>query len=112
MRRSLAALLLVFTVSVFSCPARAQQEQTESRRKVVNRVVPSYPEMARSMRIRGAVRIEAVVAPNGVVKSTNIIGGHPLLAQSAEQAVHKWKWEPASAESKEFVEVKFDPDNR
>jgi hypothetical protein len=26
--------------------------------------------------------------------------------------VHKWKWEPASAESKEFVEVKFDPENR
>ena len=73
--------------------------------------MPAYPDIARSLRIKGTVRIEAVVAPNGSVKTTHILGGHPLLAQSAEQAVHKWKWEPASAESKELVEVRFDPDS-
>jgi TonB family protein len=112
-RRSLTfAVLLLSGFFGLSRPLRAQQDQLESKRKVVNRVMPSYPDIARSMHIRGVVRIEAVVAPSGLVKSTSILGGHPLLAQSADQAVHKWKWEAASGESKEVVEVKFDPDNR
>jgi TonB family protein len=106
------AVLLLSGVFGVSRPVRAQQDPSESRRKVVNRVMPAYPDIARNMRIRGVVRIEAIVAPSGMVKSTSVIGGHPLLAQSADQAVHKWKWETASGESKELVEVKFDPDNR
>lgn len=105
-------LLLLSWAWVLAQPSFAQQEQGESRRKVVNRVMPPYPEIARNMHIRGVVRIEAVVASNGSVKSTTILGGHPLLAQSADQAVRKWRWESASAESKELVEVRFDPDTR
>jgi TonB family protein len=112
-RRHIVIFLLLFSCAlVLVRPSHAQQEQSESKRKVVNRVIPPYPEIAKSMRIKGVVRIEAVVAPNGSVKSITVLGGHPLLAQSAEQAVHKWKWEPAPAESKELVEVRFDPDNR
>lgn len=98
------ALLLAF-------PALAQTEQTESKRKVVSKVMPNYPDIARNMRIKGVVRIEAVVASNGSVKTTHIVGGHPLLAQSADDAVRKWRWEPSPSETKELVEVKFDPDS-
>jgi TonB family protein len=106
------ALLVVSSALVLSSFSWSQQDQTESKRKVVSKVIPSYPEIARSLRIKGVVRIEAVVAPNGSVKTTHILGGHPLLAQTADQAVHKWRWEPASAETKELVEVRFDPDNQ
>ena len=108
----MVALLVVSSALVLSSPSWSQQDQNESKRKVVSKVVPSYPEIARSLRIKGVVRIEAIVAPNGSVKTTHILGGHPLLAQTADQAVHKWRWEPASAESKELVEVRFDPDNQ
>ena len=74
--------------------------------------MPNYPEIARNMRIKGVVRIEAVVGSNGSVKATHIVGGHPLLAQSADDAVHKWRWESNSSETKELVEVRFDPDTR
>ncbi len=96
---------------LLAAPSFGQTDQTESKRKVVSKVMPAYPEIARSMRIKGVVRIEAVVAPNGSIKTTHVLGGHPLLAQSADDAVHKWRWESTPAESKELVEVRFDPDN-
>ncbi len=103
--------MLLSWALLLAAPSFAQTEQTESKRKVVNRVMPTYPDIARNMRIKGVVRIEAVVASNGSVKTTHIVGGHPLLAQSADDAVHKWRWESGPSETKELVEVKFDPDN-
>jgi len=112
-RRQITFSLLVLSWALaLAAPSFAQTDQAESKRKVVNKVMPSYPELARNMRIKGVVRIEAVVGPNGQVKATHVLGGHPLLAQSADDAVHKWRWESSPSESKELVEVKFDPDNR
>lgn len=86
----------------------AQQNQSEHR-KVVTRVTPEYPSVAKTMNIAGIVRVEAVVAGNGVVKSTEIKGGHPVLAEAAVRAVRKWKWEPSDHETHEVVELKFQP---
>jgi TonB family protein len=74
-------------------------------------VAPLFPEIARRLSITGAVKVEALVLPNGAVKSVDIKGGHPLLAQSASDAVRKWKWEPAAHETREVVEIRFDPRN-
>ncbi len=86
------------------------QEVSESTRKVVNRVVPQYPQMARTMKLKGSVKVEATVEPNGAVKSVEIKGGHPVLAQSAENAVLKWKWQSDNKETHELVEIKFNPE--
>src|SRR5205823_4353501 len=72
--------------------AQQQEEQSGSKRKVVNRVVPAYPQLARTMNLKGTVRIEVLVAPNGVVKSVSVKGGHPVLVQAAENAIQKWRW--------------------
>jgi TonB family protein len=103
------ALFAVLAVLAVPC-ALAQQDHSESSRKVVSKPEPAYPSLARRMGISGTVRIEALVAPNGSVKSTSIIGGHPVLAQSAQDAVRKCKWEPASHETKEIVILNFHPD--
>ena len=102
-RYLLCAVLLIPAV------AWAQQDATETVRKVTNRVVPLYPKMARSLQVSGVVRLNVLVAPNGTVKSMKVIGGHPLLVQSAEEAVQKWKWEPATHENTELVELRFNP---
>jgi TonB family protein len=62
------------------------------------------------MHLQGQVKVEAVVAPNGTVKSVEVKGGHPMLAEAATTAVRKWKWAPAAHETHEPVVVKFDPD--
>jgi len=59
--------------------------------------------------IRGGVRVVALVAPNGTVKSVEVKGGHPLLAEAAQNALRQWKFEPASKETYEIVEIRFFP---
>lgn len=111
-RRLIALLLLVAagTVVVVN-PARAVGEDSEISRKVKSKVAPSYPEIARRMNISGTVKLVVVVGPNGLVKSTKVLGGHPLLVSAAEDAVKKWKFESAPAEDSGVVEFTFKPEN-
>jgi len=83
------------------------QKASEGSRKALNGVSPQCPEIARRMRITGVVKAEVLVSPNGTVKIVEIKGGHPLLAQAAQTAILKWKWEPASHETRELLEIKF-----
>jgi TonB family protein len=62
------------------------------------------------MALQGAVKVEALVGPDGSVKSVEIKGGHPVLAQAAANTVRRWKWEATAHESHELVEVKFSPE--
>lgn len=63
-------------------------------RRIKTKVAPAYPELARQMKLVGTVRLEVVVAANGTVKSTKVLGGHPLLIQAADAAIKKWRYEP------------------
>ena len=107
-----AALLTMYaSLLLVSTPlSRAQQDQHESKRKIITKIVPSYPGLARKMGIGGSVKIEALVLPNGSVKSTETLGGHPVLAQAAVDAVRSCKWEPASHETKELLIFNFHPE--
>src|SRR5438309_640280 len=102
MRPYLAAIVIALSlgVIVFSPAFSIAQEQPEGRRRIVDRGVPVYPDLARKMQIRGTVRVEVVVAPNGKMKSSQVIGGSPLLAKAAVDAIEKWKWAPAPQETK------------
>ena len=104
-----ASLLVLFGLFLHTPPSLAQQEQADGARKIVSRVIPRYPEMARTMNLKGNVKVEVVVGPSGAVKSVEIRGGHPVLAKSAENALFKWKWESAARETRELVEIKFNP---
>lgn len=96
----------MLNVSSISSPA---YETPEGNRKIITRVAPEYPRVARNLNIRGSVKLEAVVAPDGSVKSVEVKGGHPLLAQAAQEAIRNWKFEPAPHETRETIEVKFNP---
>jgi len=51
----------------------------------------------------------AVVSPDGTVKKVEPVGGSPILIQAAEQAVSSWKFAPAGGDSREVVEMRFNP---
>jgi len=114
MKRSplIVGIAVICLVGTF-VPALAGQsdtpEQTQTARKVANRVVPGYPAMARQLNLSGTVKLEALVLPNGKVKSIQVVGGNPLLIQSAQNAVRDWKWEKAEHETTELVEFRFHP---
>jgi TonB family protein len=79
----------------------------EGKRKVKSKVSPAYPELAKRMSVSGKVKIEVVITPDGRVKSTRVIGGHPLLVQACQDAVKEWKFASASEESTQIVEFEF-----
>lgn len=79
----------------------------EGKRKAKTRVSPVYPELARRMNVTGKVKIEVVITPEGHVKSTRVVGGHPLLVQACEDAVKEWKFTPANEETTQVVEFEF-----
>jgi TonB family protein len=105
-------LLMAMSLGLVGKSARAfGAEDAEITRKVKTRVTPVYPEIARRMNISGVVKLVVVVAPNGAVKSTKVLGGHPLLVSAAEDAVKKWKFEPSAQEDSGVVEFTFRPEN-
>jgi TonB family protein len=98
----------LWLIPFFLLPFSLQsQSESTGNRHIIERVAPAYPSMARNMGLSGAVRVEAVVGPDGNVKMIDVKGGHPVLAQAVVTAVRQWKWEPAPRESHELVEVKF-----
>ncbi len=58
-------------------------------------MTPAYPELARKMNLTGTARIEVIIGPDGTVKHTRVLGGHPVLAAEAERAAEKSTFEPA-----------------
>jgi TonB family protein len=83
--------------------------QEEVNRKAKLKVAPVYPELARRMNITGVVKVQVTVAPNGSIKNAKLVGGHPVLASAALDAVKKWRFETGPEDSTGIVEFRFDP---
>ncbi len=81
----------------------------QSGRKAISNPAPQYPTLARQFHLAGTVRLEVVIAPNGQVKETKVLGGNPLLADAAVRAVKDWKFVSAPSETVEQLEFKFQP---
>lgn len=114
--KDVAVLITAVVLLVGGKPLRVQaQNQTQPQdsqneivRRAKSKVQPVYPELARRMNLSGVVKIAVVIAPNGTIKEARVVGGHPVLAGAALDAVRKWKYEPASVETSGVVDVKFD----
>jgi TonB family protein len=83
----------------------------EGKRKIKSKTAPVYPELARRMSVSGKVRIEVIITPDGHVRSTRVLGGHPLLVQVCQDAVKEWKFFPAQEETTQVVEFDFHTGN-
>jgi TonB family protein len=59
------------------------------------------------MKITGAVKMEATVDATGNVTDVKVLEGNTMLANAAEEAVRKWKYEAASGTTTETVTLKF-----
>ena len=105
---SAAATGILAGLLILPAVASAQSSVSkEGKRKVKTRVTAVYPELARRMNVTGKVKIEVVIAPDGHVKSTHVVGGHPLLVNPAVDAVKEWKFVAASEETTQVVEIEF-----
>jgi periplasmic protein TonB len=62
--------------------------------RLVHRVDPVYPAMARQMRIAGTVELAGVIGTDGRIRELRVTSGHPLLVQAALEAVRQWVYRP------------------
>jgi TonB family protein len=108
MRSRVLYLAFILALSFHLAHAQSTTVSSSSERKVSSRVPPVYPELAKKMHIHGVVKVEATVRPNGSVKSSRVLGGSPVLVEAAQDAVSKWKFEPAQSETTEIVQVGFE----
>jgi TonB family protein len=101
-------IFVVVAAGLFALSLVSAQTMTgEGKRRLKTKAAPTYPEIARRMNIVGKVKIEVVIAPDGRVRSSRAVGGHPLLVQSCLDTVRDWKYEPASEETTQIVEFEF-----
>lgn len=108
---ALFLLLAVVLTSQFSPRLAAQSSSGDAPRKVKVAVKPEYPELARRSNLVGTVRVEVVIAPDGKVKRTRILGGHPVLCQDAQRAAMMTEFEPAPKETTQVLEYRFGEGN-
>ena len=73
---------------------RIRQGGNVQNAKLINRVQPQYPALARQTRISGTVRLHAIIGKDGSVQSLTLESGHPLLVQNALDAVRQWRYQP------------------
>jgi TonB family protein len=78
-------------------------------RQLVTRVAPIYPKDLQERSIGGTVRLKVVVAANGGVEHVELLGGNPILGESAVTAVQKWKYAAGSSKTTMEISVPFDP---
>ena len=62
--------------------------------RIINRIQPIYPPLARQTRISGTVRLHAIIGKDGTIQQLEVMSGHPLLQQAALDAVRQWRYQP------------------
>jgi TonB family protein len=67
-------------------------------------VGPSYPLLARQMKVQGRVVLMAFIRKDGIIQNLRVISGPPILASAAEDAVRQWHFKP-HIEGTEAVET-------
>jgi len=109
--RYLVSIILLAVVTGMSVGVRPAFADDDGARKLKSKIAPTYPDLAKRMNVTGTVKVQVVIAPTGLVKSTKVIGGHPLLIEPAVEALKKWRYEPANEETTQTVEFHFTNDN-
>jgi TonB family protein len=90
--------------SVTNNAAERIQMSANTSMVVASEVRPSYPLLARQMKVQGRVILLALIGKDGIIQHLNLVSGPPILASAAEDAVRQWHFKP-HLEGKEAVET-------
>jgi TonB family protein len=88
--RWLTVLFLAATLLLCSSFSFAEDAACKTKGAAIK---ADYPEFARRMKIAGAVRLQLQLTASGSVRESKILGGNPVLASAAQQAVKQAKFE-------------------
>jgi protein TonB len=75
-------------------PQKVRVSQGVAEGLLIHQVKPTYPPLARQARVQGAVVLQAVISKDGTIQNLRVVSGHPMLVQSALDAVKQWRYKP------------------
>jgi TonB family protein len=81
----------------------------DATHKILKKVPVAYPPLLKARGIQGDVHLKVLVKADGSVKNTELLGGNPILAESAQKSVSQWKFSPSNSDATVEVVVHFDP---
>lgn len=70
------------------------QMSTDTVQVVSQPVKPSYPLLARQMKVEGSVILQALIGRDGLIQDLHVVSGPPILASAAQEAVKQWHFKP------------------
>jgi protein TonB len=73
-------------------PIHVAQEIQDLR--LIDKVKPVYPELAKLSRTEGAVTLQVAISKEGSVTKVDVVNGPALLTRAAQEAVKQWKYKP------------------
>jgi periplasmic protein TonB len=79
---------------------RLRQGGAMQAAKVLNRVPPVYPHVAREEFLSSTVRLHAIIATDGTIKELRVMKGYCSLAKAAMEAVKNWRYSPTLFEGR------------
>ena len=62
--------------------------------KIIRKVTPLYPPLAKAARVSGTVRLMGIIAKDGSIQQLRVLSGPPLLIKAAVDAVQQWLYSP------------------
>ncbi|MBZ5700686.1 MAG: energy transducer TonB [Acidobacteriia bacterium] len=62
--------------------------------KILQRVMPLYPEKARREHLQGTVKLHAIIGKDGSIQHLGVLTGYCSLAEAAVTAVRQWRYQP------------------
>jgi periplasmic protein TonB len=68
--------------------------------RLLKSFAPVYPSLARTQRISGDVKVDALIDATGQVEAVKVLTGPLLLQRSAVEAVKQWKYTPGVLDGK------------
>jgi TonB family protein len=74
--------------------SRIRQGGNVAAAKLIKRVTPGYPDVARNEHLQGAVRLHAVIGKDGGIKQLRVEKGYCSLARASLAAVKDWRYTP------------------
>jgi TonB family protein len=86
------------------------RSESGGERKLLTRIEPNYPDTLKRLNIGGTVRLNVTIAPKGNVEKVEVLGGNPILGESAMRAVKQWIY--SSSHSRTTLEVSIPFDSR
>ena len=107
--RSVAARI---TPSLLAALEPVELSEELSRRLLLQKVLPSYPEKAVRARLQGPVVLQAFIGRDGTIQDLKLVRGSLLLGQAAYNAVRQWRYQPylingRAVEAQTLVTVDF-----